>query len=601
MTNVVTHTELKIFQAEVNKALTRCVDEVRDLYLPLGPSYSSLDPYGSAYHLQGSRFCGKWAVPDPSIVRTLTQQCYDDWIAHEEYLWNFDVVKNIYASEHKWLHFKARDLLHSWLKGFRPDRSNIEFTPGTTFLKTSGTSVFRKLSDLKHWTVTFDAFDDALDLICATSSLWHCALMHLSRMDTVDFIPENRNDVRELIAKHVLTVVDGARAATVYKNNEKRRFINIEPTFNMLLQRTVASSLRKILRAESNDLETGQDDHKRLISDLSYATVDFSNASDSVHLDWVRWLLPDKVFNYLYRYRSYYTIINRDGIDHYFVNKKLSAMGNGFTFEVMTMLLLAYSRVLDGSSRVYGDDVIIRGTMAKTFCNSLRECSWQINDKKTFIEGNFRESCGAFFTKSYGYIESYDFRYAESPEEAIILVNKLRRMLHHGKAFKSCYDHIIKCTPALLKGPCVYDHVPNKWVETTSYLRAKKSDKRSIALWKKRKRLITLAESMWQKKVVSLNQGVFFKAASFTLGLDISCVFTFYTYMYTGRVTDDVLRGKGKWRQSEILLFDDGSYCLVSSVSKIRSGIYDRSRFSLDYRRQIFVGGSPHYVACVHP
>lgn len=568
MSNAVTNSQMKSFVNTVNNTLDKVVHAIPSSeYASLGPTYQFMDGLGVEHHLKMTRFFGKWAKPDTTTASVLAKECYQKWVAHEDYLWSLDPVRSIYNSPDKELHFKARALLHTWLKRFRLS-PKIEFTPGASVLGSTrdGTSVYRKLSDLKHWTVTYDALEDALDLIMTTSALYNCALIHLRNyFRTANVLLPNDPDIRALIAEHVLTVVDGARGATVYKNKKVRRFINIEPTFNMLLQRKIAGGLRKILSSIGNDLETGQADHMKMISDLRYATVDWENASDSNHFLWVEWLLPPKVFAYIKQYRSYYTEIDGE----LYVNAKLSAMGNGFTFEVMTLCLLAYARVLDNTARVYGDDVIVCREQSLRYINALSECGWKINSTKTFTTGKFRESCGAFFHSDVGYIESYDFRWAKSPEEAIILVNKLRRMKDSHPLITKAYTYLIEKTPALLKGPIVEGAVCTKWVETSSYARAKRSDKSSVHMWKKHQRLIALVQNQWQKQVVAVNSALFYKAMKVVLGDDIECVFTFYTYMYTSRKTDDVIRGIGTWRPEEILLFSDGSWCTVKSVIRM--------------------------------
>lgn len=568
MTNAVTNNESKKFVKDVNTLISATIDKLpTHRYCALGPTYQFMDGLGVDEHLKMSRFYGKWAKPDTTTAATLEKECYERWVAHEEYLWSVDPVSNIYRSQDKSIHFKARDLLHTWLKGFKLD-NRIDFTPGASVLggTRKGTSVYRKLSDLKHWTVTWDALEAALDLIMTTSALYNCALIHLRNKEYAGlFIVTEDSDIRTLIAEHVLTVVDGARGATVYKNKKVRRFINIEPTFNMLLQRKVANGLRRTLHNVGNDLETGQYVHMKMIHDLVYATIDWESASDSNHYKWVEWLLPPKVFAYIKEYRSYYTEIDGE----LYVNAKLSAMGNGFTFEVMTICLLAYARVLDNTARVYGDDVIVNREQSHRYANALMECGWKLNTTKTFMTGKFRESCGAFYHEDVGYIESYDFKWAESPEEAIILINKLRRIMSINPTLKQLHTYLIEKTPALLKGPIVQGEICTKWVETQSYKRAKRGDKSSVSLWKKHQRLIKTCQSLWQKEVVAVNSAFFFKAMKTVLGDDIECVFTFYTYMYTSRKTDDVIRGIGTWRPEEILLFSDGSWCTVKGVRQL--------------------------------
>ena len=123
----------------------------------------------------------------------------------------------------------------------------------------------------------------------------------------------------DTFARHlmgVISIVPGARGASVPKNQETDRFINVEPTFNMILQRWVAGEINRCLTLAGNHLGTSRDInkkvvfhdaqelHKKMIKNLSYATIDFSNASDSVLLWVVQLLFPKHVSYVLTQYRS---------------------------------------------------------------------------------------------------------------------------------------------------------------------------------------------------------------------------------------------------------------------------------------------------------
>ena len=135
----------------------------------------------------------------------------------------------------------------------------------------------------------------------------------------------------------------------------------------------------------------------------------------------IDFFFPAKVSRKLAQYRSPMVLIDGD----FHVPNKLSSMGNGFTFEVMTILLLAIARTLDDTARVYGDDVVIHSMVAEQFVASCFDICFRVNPKKTFIHSKFRESCGAFYHDDVGYITSFDFKWCETPSDAIISCNKL--------------------------------------------------------------------------------------------------------------------------------------------------------------------------------
>jgi hypothetical protein len=125
-------------------------------------------------------------------------------------------------------------------------------------------------------------------------------------------------------------------------------------------------------------------------------TVDLSSASDSVTIELVRRVLPPDWFYYLDLVRSKQTDV--DGVAH--VNEMFSSMGNGFTFELESLLFLAITRAVAffggvrGQISVYGDDIIAPSELSQNLTSALAFCGFRLNDSKSFWTGSFRESCG---------------------------------------------------------------------------------------------------------------------------------------------------------------------------------------------------------------
>jgi len=77
-------------------------------------------------------------------------------------------------------------------------------------------------------------------------------------------------------------------------------------------------------------------------------------------------------------------------------------MGNGYTFPLQTLVFRAFFHAIgqihnidDTAVSIFGDDCIVPVEMIKhvpTYANWL---GWEMNEKKTFFEGMFRESCGS--------------------------------------------------------------------------------------------------------------------------------------------------------------------------------------------------------------
>lgn len=137
-------------------------------------------------------------------------------------------------------------------------------------------------------------------------------------------------------------VVEGSRATTVDKTADKRRMICIEPTCNMFLQQGFMMMLYKRMRKVGLDVETLPNLHKMLAKESSItglnATIDWSSASDCVALELLRWLLPPKWFDLMYRLRCDVTSLRGESIPL----EMVSSMGNAGTFPLETLVFWVY-------------------------------------------------------------------------------------------------------------------------------------------------------------------------------------------------------------------------------------------------------------------
>jgi hypothetical protein len=249
--------------------------------------------------------------------------------------------------------------------------------------------------------------------------------------------------------ERIVSFVRGSRFSTVPKNNKKRRPINIEPFGNILVQRQQGNFIRGILEDRVGvNLDDLADIHKVKISDNSKATIDLSNASDSNSLALLEFLLPKRFFTALLQSRSSFLF----GADkNYHELNKMSSMGNGFTFELMTIVLTSICRVLDEEATVFGDDIIIDKDVAPRLIQLLKEVGWVVNEEKSFIEGPFRESCGANFHDDIGYIKSYDFLFPETIADCANILNKANALSEYPQ-FRSLFETLKRQTPKALRG-----------------------------------------------------------------------------------------------------------------------------------------------------
>jgi hypothetical protein len=234
--------------------------------------------------------------------------------------------------------------------------------------------------------------------------------------------------------------VRGNRFTTVPKDALKDRGICIEPSLNVAYQLEVGARIRERLLKVGIDLQHGQDTHRHLAKSFSvsgdYSTIDLSNASDSVSTELVRLLLA-KCPGWLALLETLRSPLTRVDGKWYYLNK-FSSMGNGFTFELETLIFHAISveaMRLHGLSEVatgdscwtYGDDLIVPRASSKTNLALLSYLGFKANPKKTFLTGGFRESCGGDFFFGSPVRAHYIKEEPTSPAQWISIANGLRR------------------------------------------------------------------------------------------------------------------------------------------------------------------------------
>ncbi|DAD52380.1 TPA_asm: RNA-directed RNA polymerase [ssRNA phage SRR5466365_3] len=234
-------------------------------------------------------------------------------------------------------------------------------------------------------------------------------------------------------AERALVQCPGSLVLTVPKTALTDRVICIEPTLNGFAQLGIGAMLREALRNVGCDL-TDQGINQRLASRAvtkGLATLDLSSASDTIARDLVRWLLPaDWVFA-MESCRCSHTLLKGRRVEL----EKFSSMGNGYTFELESLIFLALVRSsadevgvrlhMQRDTHVYGDDIICPTAVVPELTNVLHFCGFTLNERKSFSRGEFRESCGADVYKGRLVTPLYIKEPLENSYDVVILANRL--------------------------------------------------------------------------------------------------------------------------------------------------------------------------------
>ena len=197
-------------------------------------------------------------------------------------------------------------------------------------------------------------------------------------------------------------VVEPAKLIFVAKNAKTHRPICVEPLLNGFLQLGVGKYLKERLRVHARQ-DLGDQTRNQILARSgsvsgNIATIDLSSASDTLAFSVVFDLLPEEWVDLLASLRTGH--MSYGGREYEL--EKFSSMGNGFTFELESLIFWALSSActeLSGEDQslvsVYGDDIIVPVKAVDLLMASLTWCGFNLNREKSYWTGKFRESCGA--------------------------------------------------------------------------------------------------------------------------------------------------------------------------------------------------------------
>lgn len=234
----------------------------------------------------------------------------------------------------------------------------------------------------------------------------------------------------------------GSKLITVPKDARTDRVIAVEPLLNMFYQKGIGGLMRSRLKragCDLNDQSLNQVLAYKGSKDGEVATIDLASASDSISRELVEVILPEDWLVGLKSVRCVNTCLSFDkasGLTPWFLSK-FSSMGNGYTFELESLLFLTLARAVAKFYKmrgrvisVYGDDIVTSVDLAPVLIELLAEVGFMTNVEKTFLAGSFRESCGKHFFSGRDVTPFYLKHMVDDQESLLWLLNSIRRLAH---------------------------------------------------------------------------------------------------------------------------------------------------------------------------
>lgn len=253
-------------------------------------------------------------------------------------------------------------------------------------------------------------------------------------------------------------IVEGNKFTTVPKTAKTDRGICVEPTLNIYVQLGIGALIRRKLQQVGIDLN--KQDKNRYLAQIAdraeLCTIDLSSASDSLSTELVHHYLPERWIHLLGICRSEKCSIgNEPPIEL----EKWSSMGNGYTFELESLIFTAVCKTFVPSEEahhvsVYGDDIIVPRRYATQVIDALNFLGFRVNQQKSFLAGSFFESCGHDYFKGQNVRPFYLKSERKDIPFALQTANKLRAWCHrlnHGvscdNTFEDVWRHLVRKIP----------------------------------------------------------------------------------------------------------------------------------------------------------
>jgi len=260
--------------------------------------------------------------------------------------------------------------------------------------------------------------------------------------------------------RHGTKAVTASKYSFVNKTRTVARGICTEPSVNMWMQLGTGAILTRRLKSFFGiDLSNQPDKNRELARQgsifESFATIDLESASDSMSNKMLRWLLPRSFFGVLKSLRCPTTELPSGEVLEL---NMVSTMGNGFTFPLQTMIFssvvmavykyfgLPFTRATSctlGSYGIFGDDIIVVTRAAHFVERVLNLLGFVVNSDKSFVEGPFRESCGADYFLGFN-VRGVYIKRLKTLQDLFVAINLLNRWSAKSQVFlPECVTYLL--------------------------------------------------------------------------------------------------------------------------------------------------------------
>nr|UJQ85566.1 MAG: hypothetical protein 3 [Leviviridae sp.] len=322
--------------------------------------------------------------------------------------------------------------------------SEGEHGPGSTISNKGGrVTPYYKYMDLPY-TVTKSALPYAFAAI-SSDPTWMEILERSGRRKEIPPFGAPLFQKQLMLLEQCVEVVESDVVTFVPKDARTERPIAVGSSLNIYLQLGVKAYMEMKLKEVGVDL-TDQTKNQRLakagsefcllgeaVNPSQFSTIDLASASDTVSFELVKLLLPSDWFAFLSDLRHETGDLDGELISY----EKFSAMGNGFTFPLESLIFWAVAKAtiqsIGHSARssdiaVYGDDIIVRQCVASSVINSLNWCGFEVNSEKSFIDGPFKESCGRDYLHGNDVRPFFLKREVKCHDDIYFICNSVARM-----------------------------------------------------------------------------------------------------------------------------------------------------------------------------